>query len=77
MENEITNVTMENQETENEAATETPEEGAGIGVIVLAGAVIVGLGLVAYKLGKKVIENIKAKKESKEDGHIEADGEVR
>lgn len=72
---ELTNVTTENQEVENEAVSEV-NEGAGIGVIVLAGAVLVGVGFGVYTLGKKVIEKIKAKK-AEEDPVIEADAEVK
>lgn len=72
---ELTNVTTENQEVENEVISEA-NEGVGIGVIALAGAVVVGLGFGAYVLGKKVIEKIKAKK-AEEDQVIEADAEVK
>ena len=72
---ELTNVTMENQEVENEVTSEA-NEGTGIGVVVLAGAVLVGIGFGAYMLGKKVIEKIKAKK-AEDDKVIEADAEVK
>ena len=72
---ELTNVTTENQEVENEVASEA-NEGTGIGVVVLAGAVLVGIGFGAYMLGKKVIEKIKAKK-AEDDKVIEADAEVK
>lgn len=72
---ELTNVTTENQEVENEVTSEA-NEGTGIGVVVLAGAVLVGIGFGAYMLGKKVIEKIKAKK-AEDDKVIEADAEVK
>lgn len=72
---ELTNVTTENQEVENEVTSEA-NEGAGIGVVVLAGAVLVGIGFGVYMLGKKVIEKIKAKK-AEDDKVIEADAEVK
>ena len=72
---ELTNVTTENQEVENEVTSEA-NEGTGIGVIVLAGAVLVGIGFGAYMLSKKVIEKIKAKK-AEDDKVIEADAEVK
>ena len=72
---ELTNVTTENQEVENEVTSEA-NEGTGIGVVVLAAAVLVGIGFGAYMLGKKVIEKIKAKK-AEDDKVIEADAEVK
>lgn len=72
---ELTNVTTENQEVENEVTSEA-NEGTGIGVVVLAGAVLVGIGFGAYMLGKKVIEKVKAKK-AEDDKVIEADAEVK
>lgn len=71
---ELTNVTTENQEVEE--VTSEANEGTGIGVVVLAGAVLVGIGFGAYMLGKKVIEKIKAKK-AEDDKVIEADAEVK
>ena len=43
------------------------EEGSGVGKGVLIGACLVGAGFALYKLGKKAVLAIKAKKQSKED----------